>query len=863
MKKARTVLALLLAFVLCMGLLPMGVLAAFFTDTDGHWGEVYIDLWVERDVLHGMGDGTFAPDNGMTRAQAAQVFTNLLKLEAEEDVSDFPDAEGWFTEALAKCVAAGILMGYEDHTMRPENIITRQEFFVMFARAMGIDQAGVDTGEVEGLDGVADWAHDEVAALVARGYVKGTGKGIEPTADITRAQVAALLSNTISTYVYTDNATVYLSSGGLTLVVARNVTLIGEALDVVVSESGSIAVGSDYTVTGYTYTRGGTADIEEREVPLAEYPVIPGGGGTGGGAAITYTVTFDANGGTVNPTSATTPLGGGTVAMPRPTRTGYTFVGWYTEGGELVDGMTRFIDNVTIYAHWTATVYTIRFNGNGGTLDGSATKNVPYGERIGTLPDATLPGWFFAGWFTELSDGTQISPTTKVEGNATYYAHWFAKPTYESLLDNAISAEMSTDLYEEARLECGNGISIAFDPATNTFTVADVPAGLNVAETLTFIQEKLDTAGKRAEASGALNTDNKAALKEALKNTNAVTALGYKAEQSMSEDATLAKIRESITRDYMADYIFAKGLAKDVAKGNGLTGKSGVLTAALKLYEDCVLNRDGTDYLPETFVVELLNKGIARGDAGYALQNHDEIAYSGDVVTDTAKFAEKLKIRGVSGVEKDLQSANDYVNAAKRELQTAKSKGAVAILLAIDQSNSLSSALLALSGINLPDAETVKEVQTALNSAISDINQANELLEGYGYEIYTNTIPENGYADLFELSNRLGLETISLNIGDIVNVENLVGSPVITVSDENAENYNKVMAAYHAYTYYKDLWKNKSNDDAQKEAKELLKTIMGNIDFATLVGAKLTFTVSAASGNLYTGDKATYKIVIE
>ena len=72
--------------------------------------------------------------------------------------------------------------------------------------------------------------------------------------------------------------------------------------------------------------------------------------------ANTYTLTFDANGGTVSPTTATVTYGE-TCSLPTPIMSGYTFEGWYTSstGGTEVTSATKFTgtDDITIYAHWT------------------------------------------------------------------------------------------------------------------------------------------------------------------------------------------------------------------------------------------------------------------------------------------------------------------------------------------------------------------------------------------------------------------------------------------------------------------------------------------------------------------------------
>ena len=70
------------------------------------------------------------------------------------------------------------------------------------------------------------------------------------------------------------------------------------------------------------------------------------------------------------------------------------------------------------------TLYTVTFNANGGS--GSTTRSVVSGSAVGTLPTVTRSGYSFAGWFTAANGGTQISASTKVTANVTYYAHWAA-----------------------------------------------------------------------------------------------------------------------------------------------------------------------------------------------------------------------------------------------------------------------------------------------------------------------------------------------------------------------------------------------------------------------------------------------------
>ena len=91
-------------------------------------------------------------------------------------------------------------------------------------------------------------------------------------------------------------------------------------------------------------------------------------------------------------------------SMPTPTRTGYTFAGWYTSpsGGTQVTSSTPVtaVGNHTLYAHWTANNYTLTVNPSSGSFNGS-TSNTTYSQafdRQKVLPLPTRAGYTFTGW---------------------------------------------------------------------------------------------------------------------------------------------------------------------------------------------------------------------------------------------------------------------------------------------------------------------------------------------------------------------------------------------------------------------------------------------------------------------------------
>lgn len=146
-----------------------------------------------------------------------------------------------------------------------------------------------------------------------------------------------------------------------------------------------------------------------------------------------YTVTWNANGGTVSPASVSKTHGSTLGTLPTPTRAAtaeysYTFAGWFTaaSGGTQISSTTTVTGNVTYYAHWTSTKrsYTATFNGNGGSTPSPSSITKEYNAALGTLPTCSRTGYTFLGWYTASSGGTKISTTTVVTKDITYYAQW-------------------------------------------------------------------------------------------------------------------------------------------------------------------------------------------------------------------------------------------------------------------------------------------------------------------------------------------------------------------------------------------------------------------------------------------------------
>jgi uncharacterized repeat protein (TIGR02543 family) len=155
-------------------------------------------------------------------------------------------------------------------------------------------------------------------------------------------------------------------------------------------------------------------------------------------ALATYTISYNANGGT-NPPARQSKWAGTNISIStaKPTRTGYTFQGWATSsGGGVVyaSGATYSANaSVTLYAVWKAITYTISYNANGGT-GAPASQTKTYGVDL-TLTTArpTRTNYTFKGWAGSPNGAIVNQPGGKYTNNAsyTYYAIWelaYAKP---------------------------------------------------------------------------------------------------------------------------------------------------------------------------------------------------------------------------------------------------------------------------------------------------------------------------------------------------------------------------------------------------------------------------------------------------
>ena len=191
-----------------------------------------------------------------------------------------------------------------------------------------------------------------------------------------------------------------------------------------VGSSSTVTYGSEYnlptpTKTGYTFA--GWYIGQNRIASTGTWSFTSNYDLVAAWTPNTYTITFDANGGTVSSSSMSATYNAA-YTLPTPTRSGYTFAGWYNNNTNVTNGTWTYTSNITLTARWTANRYTITLNANGGTVS-SSTVSVTYDQAF-TLPAPTRVGYTFNGWYngnTKVESGTWRSAS-----NLTLTASWTA-----------------------------------------------------------------------------------------------------------------------------------------------------------------------------------------------------------------------------------------------------------------------------------------------------------------------------------------------------------------------------------------------------------------------------------------------------
>lgn len=176
-----------------------------FSDVaDNAWYNFAVQYVTENGYFNGTSNNTFSPDSSMTRAMFATVLGRLEGIdESIYTGSPFNDvlAGQWYSACIKWASDNNIINGVGNGNFNPNAKITREQIAVMLYRYAEFNGQNVQVTDASVIDNMSDrdlvsgYAQDAVIWAVSKGIINGTGSGIAPKNDATRAQVAQIIMN--------------------------------------------------------------------------------------------------------------------------------------------------------------------------------------------------------------------------------------------------------------------------------------------------------------------------------------------------------------------------------------------------------------------------------------------------------------------------------------------------------------------------------------------------------------------------------------------------------------------------------------------------------------------------------------------
>lgn len=257
-KKSKRFSALLALIFVLQLVFPSGTFAAA-TDISGHWSQESLERMISLGIMAGYTDGSIKPDNNITRAEFITIVNKAFGIETTTEIS-FTDVKdnAWYYQEIAKAVAAGITKGTSSTTMSPDAQITRQDAIVTLGNVFELQNG--TTLNFSDSDEISSYARGFVSTMQTLGVIRGRGNGrLEPKASITRAEAAKILDLMLGSLIKSDESDKSLE--GNVLIVKKGVALKNTEINGNLYITGGVGDGSvtldTVNVSGKLIVQGG------------------------------------------------------------------------------------------------------------------------------------------------------------------------------------------------------------------------------------------------------------------------------------------------------------------------------------------------------------------------------------------------------------------------------------------------------------------------------------------------------------------------------------------------------------------------------------------------------------------------------
>lgn len=166
-----------------------------YSDIQGHWAETQLNSWISQGLIKGYANGTLKPNNVITRGEFMALVNRSFEINKTSSIS-FKDLKtsDWVYIDVQKAVEAGYITGYEDQTIRSSAPLNRQEAAVIVAQLLDLPGEELASNVFKDASSIAAWSKGAVGAAASKNIVSGyVDRTFKPKANITRAEAIVLL----------------------------------------------------------------------------------------------------------------------------------------------------------------------------------------------------------------------------------------------------------------------------------------------------------------------------------------------------------------------------------------------------------------------------------------------------------------------------------------------------------------------------------------------------------------------------------------------------------------------------------------------------------------------------------------------
>ncbi len=219
-KKPSIFTIIVIVFTIVLSSIPVANADSLLSDIEGHWVQNEIENIINKGVIKGYPDGTFKPDNNITRAEFTSLLVRAFNLEPGPGKVFIDTSDHWAEEAVKTANYHGLVNGYNYTLFGPDDFITREQMAVMIIGVIKVKPSNKNKIFTENKNKIftdsariSVWAKEKATKAAEIGLIVGYPNGkFRPKAGVTRAEATAVLTRGIG-YMDRETAAIFDTAG--------------------------------------------------------------------------------------------------------------------------------------------------------------------------------------------------------------------------------------------------------------------------------------------------------------------------------------------------------------------------------------------------------------------------------------------------------------------------------------------------------------------------------------------------------------------------------------------------------------------------------------------------------------------------